>query len=391
MFPINPSAIVEQDFPVPLAGLDKSTLRQRIHAAARAALIVGLLAPLGWDEIQFEALRESDAAYARNDLTTALGQALTYLQWHPWSRAAALGAARSFSRLDFADWAEAYYRRAGLSRLAEADLHIRALGLFRANHRDQAVAAYGEILDRHPDDVLALRRLAAVRIAQGAHNEALALAARLKRIPEGEVIGHTLAGTIAHDVGDTEHCVEELSKVLELDPGLTRMPLSPRSMFWSYLGQDLLTLGHADEARGHLERALTEGNNAGLAALLATAHRQIGNFDEAERWWRTALGWEPRFPGAWLNLGRLALQRGRPDQAIEPLQRAAELAPGDSGPAYSLSLARRRLGDFAEADRLLRRADQLRSASGTTTTGTMSTTPAPKPSTHPTPDRNQEP
>ncbi len=372
---------------MPSAGPDKSKPRRRILALARAALLVGLLAPIGWDEFRPKALRESDAAYARNDLTTSLGQALGHLQWHPWSQAATLNVARSFSRLDFADWAEPYYQRAGLGRIDDADLHVRALGLFRANRRDLAVSAYQEILDRHPEDVLALRRLAAVRIAQGDANEALNLAGRLTRIPEGEVIGHTLAGTISHNIGDTEHSIEEFSKVLTLDPGLTRMPLSPHSMFWSYLGQDLLTLGRADEARGHLERALTEGKNASLAAMLASAHRQIGNLDEAERWYRTATDWDPKLVGPWLGLGRLALQRGRPEQAIEPLQRAGELSPVDAGPVYSLSLARRRLGDVAEADRLQRRADQLRGASGDSTTGTMSTKPAPGPSTNPPTDR----
>jgi len=376
---------------VPSAGRDKSKPRRRTLAFARAALVVGLLAPIGWDEFRPKALRESDAAYARNDLTTSLGQALGHLRWHPWSRAATLGAARCLSRLDFADWAEPYYRRAGLGRIGAADLHVRALGLFRANRRDLAVAAYREILERRPEDVLALRRLAAVRIAQGANDEALALAGRLIRIPEGEVIGHTLAGTIAHDTGDTEHCVEEFSRVLALDPKLTRMPLSPHSMFWTYLGQDLLTLGRADDARSHLERALTEGNNAALAAMLASAYRQLGDLDQAERWWRVAAGWEPRMAGPWLGLGRLALQRGRPEQAIEPLRRAGELSPNDAGPVYSLSLARRRLGDVAEADRLLRRADQLRGASGESTTGTMSTKSAPRPSTNPPTDRKQEP
>jgi len=322
--------------------------------------------------------------------TTSLGQALDHLEWHPWSRAAALDAARCLGRLDFAEWAEPYYRRAGLGRLGAADLHARALGLFRANRRDRAVEAYREILARRPADILALRRLAAIRIAQGAADDALALAGRLAAIPGGEVIGHTLAGTVSHDIGRPERSVEEFSRVLTLDPGLGRMPLSPRSMFWSYLGQDLLALGRPEEARGHLERALTEGDDAGLAALLASAHRQLGDLDEAERWWRVATGWDPKLAGPWLNLGRLAIQRDRPSRAIEPLRRAAELLPDDPGPPYSLSLARRRLGETAEADRLLRQADRLRAGAGTTA-GTMGQMPAAKSPTPLPSGRNLEP
>ena len=376
---------------MPSVKFDKAKPWRRTLAVARAALIVGLVAPTAWDELQPRALREASAAYARDDLNTALGQALGHLRWHPWSRVAALDVARCFSRLDFADWAEPYYRRAGLDRAEVADLHVRALGLFRSNQRDLAVSAYLAILERHPEDILSLRRLAAVRIAQGDANQAMTLAGRLTKIPGGEVIGHTLAGTIAHDVGDTEHSVEEFSAVLALDPALTRMPLSPHSMFWSYLGQDLLTLGRADDARGYLIRGLAEGKSATLAALLASAHRQLGDFDEAEHWWRVASGLDPKLPGPWLGLGRVALQRGRPEQAIDPLRRAGELSPSDSGPVYSLSLARRRLGDIAEADRLLHRAEKLRAASGASTTGTMSTTPAPGPPSSPPTDRKQEP
>ncbi len=317
---------------MPPTGRDQPWLRRRsLVVAARVGIILGLLIPIGWDEIQPRALRESAAAAARNDPRTALGLALAHLGWHPWSRAAALAAARSFSQLDFAAWAEPYYRRVGLNQVDVADLQIRALGLFRANRRDEAVAAYQEILARHPDDVLALRRLAAVRIAQGAAAEALALAERLTLLPDGEVVGHTLAGTIYHDVGDTEHAVARWTKVLALDPTLSKMPLTPRSMFWSYLGQDLLTLGRADEVRSHLERALTAGPNAGLAALLASANRQLGNLDEAERWWRLASQWDPRLAGPWLGLGRLALQRGhlRPGDRAPPPRRRAE--PGRLG------------------------------------------------------------
>ena len=353
--------------------------RRLVRAVGRALVLVGLLVPIGWDEIRSGTLRESaaTAAAARGDQATALGLALTQLRWHPWSRSAALEAARCLSRLDHAEWAEPYYHRVGLDRLDVADLQIRALGLFRANRRDEAVAAFDAILARDPTNILALRRLAAVRIAQAASGEALALASRLIALPDGVVIGHTLAGTIHHDIGDTEHAVAEFLEVLTLDPSLSQMPLTPRSTFWTYLGQDLLTLGRADEARTHLERGLTEGNNAILAAMLASSYRQLGNLDAAERWWRAAAGWNRDLPGPWLGLGRLALQRGQPAAALEPLARAAALSPHDPAPAYSLSLAHRRLGDGAEADRLQRQADQLRDASGSGTTGTMTTTPAP--------------
>ena len=367
------------------AGSSHPRRRRLGFLAQRGAILVGLLIPLGWDEIQPRALRESATAAARGDLRRSVGLALQHLSRHPWSRTAALTVARGFSQLDYADWAEPYYHQIGPARLDLNDQQTRALGLFRANRRDEAVIAFDAILDRHPANILALRRLAAVRIAQSEYAEALALADRLIAAPGGAVIGHTLAGTIHHDLGDTEHAVADLLAVLTLDPTLVEMPLTPRSTFWTYLGQDLLTEGRADEARIHLEHALTEGENSALASILAASCRQLGDLDAAERWWRAALGWKSDIPGAWLGLGRLALQRGHPGQAIDPLNRASELSPRDPAPVYSLSLAHRQLGDKAEADRFQTRADQLRDANGSSTTGTMTTTPAPTRLTTPAP------
>ena len=61
-------------------------------------------------------------------------------------------AALCLSRLDFADSAEPYYRRAG--RLSRDDLHVRAYGLVRANRRLQAEAAHRQILEQWPEGPL---------------------------------------------------------------------------------------------------------------------------------------------------------------------------------------------------------------------------------------------
>jgi tetratricopeptide (TPR) repeat protein len=330
-------------------------------------VIAGLLAPIVRDEIDPPALREAAAAYGRNDLESALRRALDHLDRRPASRAAALLGARCLSRLDFAEKAEPYYRRAG--PLGLEDRHVRAYGLVRANRREEAVGAYQDILARRPDDVLALRRLAAVRIAQARRDEALALADRLIRIPSGAVIGHTLAGVVHHDTESPERAVAAFERVLALDPDLRLMPLNPSSMFWTYLAQDLLALGRPAEARRGLARALSGSGDATLAGLMGQAYRQEGDFDEAEHWWRQASEWDPTRVEPWLNLGRLMLQRDRPGEAIAPLSKAAAVAPKASEPLYSLSLANRRLGRQAEADRLRAEADRLRGQSGATPRG----------------------
>ena len=343
--------------------------------ALSCAVAAFALAPFLWAELDPAALREAEAAYRRNDLKTALGKALEHLHRRPMSRGASLVVARCYSRLDQAERAEPYYGPTG--SLGLEDLHVRALGLVRGNHRERAIRAYREILDRKPDDVMALRRLAAVLISQSRWDEALAVADRLVRIPDGAVIGHSLAGVVHHDTQRPEQAAAEFERVLRLDPGLRRMPL-PRQMFLVYLAQDLMTTGRPDDAKRPLSRALEEGQDAYVMDLLGQAHRLQGELDDAERCWRRSIEINDRRSWPWLLLGKLELQRNRPEEAIALLDRAVVLSPTAFEAFYSLSLAHRRAGRPEEADRLREKSDLLRKASPSPPGG-MGTMPSPKP------------
>jgi tetratricopeptide (TPR) repeat protein len=269
-------------------------------------------------------------------------------------------AALSLSRLDFADEADRYYRLA--SHLDYDDLHHRAFGLVRANHRERAIQAYQKLLSLRPDDVLALRRQAAVLISQMRRHEAMKLAERLTRIPSGAVVGHTLLGLLNHELGEPELAVAAFERVLALDADLRAMPLSP-AQFWIDFGNDLIMLGRYDDARRYLSRALARDENAMVMALLGDAYYRDSRLDEAEARWQQAIQWDPKLPIAWLNLGQLALTRGRVQEAIPLLERAARLSPAAYKPLYSLSLAHARLGRNEEADRYRRQAERNRSHS----------------------------
>ena len=75
-------------------------------------------------------------AYSRDHFAAGLTYALAHLDKQPWSREAALLAAKCLSRLNYALEAEPYYRLAG--QLDLADLQVRAYGLAR-----QAAAGSG--------------------------------------------------------------------------------------------------------------------------------------------------------------------------------------------------------------------------------------------------------
>jgi len=330
----------------------------RFFAAAAALFMIGAIGWIGLREWDPPMLRDAAAAYRRGDLELAHRQASAHLASRPMSRSAALIAAQSLGLLGRAGEAEPYYRRAGT--LGIETLHARALALVQARLHDQAAEVYGEILARAPGDILALRRLAVAHILRSRWAEALEVAGRLKAIPQGEVIGYTLAGVIYHDTDRPESAVVELERVVALDPDLLRMPLEPKEQFWAHLTQDLVQIGRGEEARPFLTRAISQHRNPYFLDLLGETYWQGGESEEAERCWLHSIEIDPRRARPWLALGNLDMQRNRPRQAIERLSRAASLAPTAREPAYALSQSYRRLGQADEAERYRAIADGLR-------------------------------
>ena len=155
--------------------------RRRWVAIAAGLIAAGTLVAFAWSEFYPKALAEADAAYRRNDLETTLRLAKGHLASRPFSRYAALLAARSLSRLSLPDEAEPYYQQAG--SLDIEDRHIRAFALLVNNRRDPAIQAYREILASRPDDVLALSRMAAVLISESRWPETLDAAKPLDQHP----------------------------------------------------------------------------------------------------------------------------------------------------------------------------------------------------------------
>jgi tetratricopeptide (TPR) repeat protein len=254
-------------------------------------------------------------------------------------------------------------------------LQIRAYGLVRGNHRQRAIEAYEEILSRWPDNVTALRRLAAVQLSQHNDPELLNLAERLGQIPSGAAIGATLRGVVAHNGKDFEQAVAAFKRVLELDPDLREMPL-PRSLFWSQFAEDLLACGRFKETAGYLTKALEHGADAHLMDLLGRAYFLQGEWDEADRCFREAAEWDPRDYAPHLDLGKLEIQRQRFGEALKHLDKALALSPRQIDVLYSQARAQRLLGRTADADRLDETIKQLRSKPATASRATKGSWPA---------------
>ncbi len=301
---------------------------RRGRSLALLTLVAALLMIVSaWNVTASTALNGARAAYARGDLPGCLRHALDHLGRRPWSREAVLLAAHSFSRLDFADLAEPYFRRAGA--LSQNDLQLRAYGLARGRDPEASIPVFEEILAHDPENVTALRRMAAVLIAQNKTTQLLDLADRLSRIPAGKIIGVTMRAVVHHNDSNPQAAVAAFEQVLELDPGLREMPL-PQRLFWGEFAADLIESGRTRDAEAYLNKAATAASDPALMNQLGGAYFLEGELDLAEACFRQAVAWGPNEYEPYLNLAKLAQQRRQPKEAIEHLKKARLLAPGST-------------------------------------------------------------
>ena len=305
--------------------------------------------------------RAAEARAPQPDYLGALPRALDHLDQHPGDGEAARLAALCLSHLDFATRAEPYYqiaRRKG--PLSRDDLHVRALGLARGNLREQAIAAYQEILQRWPDDPLALQRLAALYYSRAQYRETLKVATRLAQSsdPKWAVAGYSLIGTVHHEELRPELAIPADEQVLRLDPELKLLTV-PAEVFFADFAEDLINAGRAADARRYLHRALQSGDDPALVNLLGAAYYVEGDEADAEHCWKHATALDPKFDRPWLHLGRLAMTRGRWAEAAGYLETAYAIDPQAFEPLYQLSLVYRRLGRTEQAERFRKQAAEV--------------------------------
>jgi tetratricopeptide (TPR) repeat protein len=137
--------------------------------------------------------------------------------------------------------------------------------------------------------------------------------------------------------------------------------LDPRDPRWPYLQGTGLISDDPEVAVGHLQRAVALCGDTPDAPRLTLAEvcLLVGRLDEAESHFRQALAANPGGVRANLGLGRLALERGRPGDAVGPLEQAAAGPLAPRAARSLLAQARQQLGDAAAADREREQAQAL--------------------------------
>ena len=142
----------------------------------------------------------------------------------------------------------------------------------------------------------------------------------------------------------------ERLKSLALDCFRVAARLAPRQPKWPYReAVTLAQIGSFDEAILAMQRSLAlEPGYPPSHARLGGYRLSLGDLDGAERDFRAATELDSSYPGGWVGLARVALQRDQSAAAIAILERLCKEDPEDRTFQQLLAMARQQAGGAGE-------------------------------------------
>lgn len=347
------------------------------------------------DELKPEAVAKSAPLMAlRGDALLANQQAdaakQTYeqaLALQPNNGAALTGLARHALLQGNREEAERFSLEATTKDASNPDVWIfRGAMLRAAGKPDEALAAYGKVIELRPNDVGARIEQAYLHINQGkydlaktdidaarqhAPNSLLATYAQalldysqgkhaqardslqkvLKASPD-HLQSILLAGAVELNLGSVQQAEQHLRKYLESDPN----NVYARKL----LAQSLLKNAQAGDAVAVLAPTLEKGGaDAQLLALAGESYMQARDFGKAAGYLEKAAALAPDVAVVRTSLGMARLNQGQAGQAIADLQRATELDPKSPAALAALVQAETELKHYDKALAAANRLEQL--------------------------------
>ena len=200
-----------------------------------------------------------------------------------------------------------------------------AVAHYQAGRRQDAMAAWQQVLQRQPTDYIAQQYLIELYWQQGQRDAALALLETLRQtMPDANFLmqfAFHLEDVRLPDLADQVY-----RTAAHLDQHLAEAPYR--------LGTNALRAGRSAEAIGHFQQALQR--HPGLVAAvqgLGLAYAEQGQTAQAEAQFQTVLRLAPDFAEAYTHLGKLYVGTGRLDEAATAYRTVIRLQP-DQAPGY---------------------------------------------------------
>lgn len=164
---------------------------------------------------------------------------------------------------------------------------------------------------------------------------------------------HQAAGEAQESQGAYADAIGEYRQVLAIDP---QRPGIHYRLGRAFLAQ-LQRTNSPQDAESALEEFKQElkldPTNSNAAYEIAEIHRKAGRFDEAQKFFRMALGHYPDFEEAHVGLAGALFGLRENDEALVELESAIALNAADEVAWYRLSQVQRALGNVAEQQKAL--------------------------------------
>lgn len=229
------------------------------------------------------------ALYARGEWSAAREQAWQRLKAAPNDANAIRLVARSSARLgQFAEASRSYMRVAPDAFEAE-DYYVLGAGFLRANKVSDALASFEKALAKDPNHPEALRDLVKLYIEKDRLTDALDVARRLGRQRGWEAAGAVGLGAVDDALDERAAAAAAFTNALELDPSVSRAPITFREVRLRLAG-DLLRTSRPAEARSQLTPLLNRGADPEASFLLSRCYLQEGKLTEATSAWGQSNG-----------------------------------------------------------------------------------------------------
>jgi arylsulfatase A-like enzyme/Flp pilus assembly protein TadD len=204
-----------------------------------------------------------------------------------------------------------------------ADQVDRAKELHESGRYDETIAAADAILKRNPENVPAITVRGQALLSQKRYREAASAFGNARaRNPGIAVVRFDLGSSLA-GAGDTAKAEAEWRKAIELEP---------------HFAEPRVSLIAALLARSEIENALAASKAAAdsgaespeLSFEIGMTYARTGDLPSAEKWFQSAVRLRPAYAEALANLGRIAYEAGRIEDALDRYGAAHRAAPAES-------------------------------------------------------------
>ena len=219
----------------------------------------------------------------------------------------------------------------GVSGHTLTPMHQLAGEHYLAGRKSEAVKAYREILQRDPNDAIALHGIGLLELSEGQIKSALTIIEKAVALDLNNPEYHVTLGIARSMDNDLSLAAESFQAALKLRPS----NLNARYNF----ALCLLKLGESKRAATEFRRILKkQANNTDALSNLGVAYLKEKEFSKAAQYLKRCLQLDPLNTNARINLGNAYQENNLFVQAVSEFEAVLDTEPQNTDALYNLGL-----------------------------------------------------